>query len=110
MTKSLKPQPSLKALRADFSAFRSKCRPHARIPEHLRQALLDAIDSGLQPAPLKAEFGVTMSQVSVWRRRSRRAAPDDPRVLEVVPPVLGSPPTGLRVSFEAGRLLLELSF
>ena len=110
MTKSLKRQPSLKALRTNFSAFRAKCRPHARIPEHLRQAILDAIESGVEPALLKTEFGVTSGQVGAWRLRKRRPAPDSPRVLEVIQPVLGAPPTGLRVSFEAGRLLLELSF
>jgi len=110
MTKSLKRQPSLKALRANFSAFRAKCRPHARVPEHLRQAILDAIESGVEPALVKAEFGVTSGQVEIWRRSARRPAQDSPRVLEVIEPVLGASPTGLRVSFESGRLLLELSF
>lgn len=110
MTKSLKQQPSLKALRANFSTFRAKCRPHARIPEHLRQAILNAIESGVEPALVKAEFGVTSGQVSVWRRKARRPAQDSPRVLEVIEPVVGASPTGLRVSFESGRLLLELSF
>lgn len=110
MKKSLKPEPDFQALRTDFLAFRTKCRPHAKIPEHLREALLKAIASGMAPALLKKEFGVTTGQLSVWRQRRQRPAPDSPRVLEVIQPVLGASPSGLRVSFEAGRLLLELSF
>jgi len=110
MKKSPKPESAFQSLRADFAAFRAGCRPHARIPAHLREAILKAVASGMAPALLKKEFGVTTGQVSVWRQSRRRSAPDSPRVLEVVRPVLGAAPTGLRVSFEAGRLLLELSF
>ena len=110
MKKPPKPEPALQALRTNFVAFRTQCRPHARIPEHLREAILNAIASGMPPALLKKEFGVTTGQLSVWRQRRQRPASESPRVLEVVQPVLGAHPTGLRVSFEAGRLLLELSF
>lgn len=110
MTKSPARQTSLKTLRANFSAFRAKCRPHAKIPEHLRRAILNAIESGVEPAFVRAEFGVTSGQINAWRRSARQPTQESLRVLEVVEPVVATSPTGLRVSFEAGRLLLELSF
>lgn len=107
---------SLKALKADFAAFRSRNRRHARIPEHLRRAVLSAIASGLDRSLLKSSFGVSEAQVAIWSRRisSQKAvavAEGRPRVLDVIPPIPETgAPTGLRVSYEAGRLLLELSF
>lgn len=105
------PQFSLKALRADVAAFRGKCRPRARIPAHIREAILAAVDAGVKPTVLKTELGVTSGQVAVWRRRRPSQVTAAPRVLDVVPSVLGTAmPSGLRVSYEGGRLLLELSF
>jgi len=99
------PQPSFKTLKADLAAFRAKCRPHARIPEHLRQAIISAVDSGIEPAIVKAELRVTSGQISIWRRRQQPRLVERPRVLDVIPTVLGTAePSGLRVSYEAGRL------
>ena len=105
------PQSSLKTLKADFAAFRATCRPHGRIPEHLRQAILSAVDSGIGSALIRTELGVTSGQISVWRRRRSPQVTERPRVLDVIPSLLGTAvPSGLRVSYEAGRLQLELSF
>jgi hypothetical protein len=110
MKKSLKSESAFQSLGADFAAFRAGCRSHARIPEHLRGTLFKAVASGMAPAFFKKKFGVTTGQFSAWRQSRQRPAPDSPRALDVIRPVLGAVPTGLRVPCEAGRLLLKLSF
>ena len=113
--KASDPSPSLKKLRSEFAAFRARCRPHARIPDHLRQAVILAIDAGIETALIAKALGLSGGQVATWRRgmvSTGVAVTDDlPRILSVAPPspAAGMPP-GLRVSYEAGRLLLEISF
>jgi hypothetical protein len=63
-------------------------------------------------------LGLTSTQIGLWRRgvpelsqEKVAAAPARPRVLDVIPTPLDTAlPSGLRVSYEAGRLLLEISF
>ena len=103
----------LKALKADFEVFRAQSRPHSRIPDHLRLAALEAIASGPKPSLVASKLKVSPSHLTRWQQQiSAQAIPKDaPRILDVIPlipvPVI---PTGLRVTYEAGRLLLELSF
>lgn len=103
----------LKSLTADFAAFRSQCRPNQRFPKHLRNAVLEAIDSGLKTSAVSKALGVTSTQLKQWRLHSptKVVARDQPRILNVTAPS-ASPaiPNSLRVSYEAGRLLLEFSF
>ncbi len=104
---------SLNSLKKDFAAFRSQHRPHARIPDNLRRSVIEAISSGLEPSVVTSVLRISSAQLTSWRRRMLPSAAntDSPRILEVIPSILGtSVPTGLRVSYEAGRLLLELSF
>lgn len=103
----------LKSLKADFKAFRSQSRPHTRIPEHLRFAALDAIAFGVKPSLVASTLKVSPSQLIRWQQRSfpQAIAKAAPRILDVIPLIPGPViPTGLRVTYEAGRLLLELSF
>ena len=100
------------SLKNEFAQFRAKSRPGARIPDHLRQAVLQALSSGLKRSTVRGTVGVTYSQLDSWQQC---AMPEKvgvkPRILNVIPSVsMPDSPSGLRVSFEAGRLLLELSF
>lgn len=106
----------LKSLETDFAAFRARCRPHAPIPEQLRQAVFVALDSGIEPALVTKPLGLSRSQIAIWRRarvstEMATAAESQPRILNVIPPSsVAGMPSGLRVSYEPGRLLLEFSF
>ena len=104
----------LRTLKSDFAAFRRRTRPRGRIPEQLRRGVLAAVAAGVEPAVITAELGVSGPQVATWRQRLAPlvvASCNVPRVLEVIPGVSkAGEPSGLRVSYEAGRLLLELSF
>ena len=104
----------LRNLRREFATFRRRYPPHTRVPGQLRRAVLEAVRSGIDPALLKGELGVTGAQVAKWRQcpspTQEIAFGAGPRVLEVVPSGTGAVrANGLRVSYEAGRLLLELS-
>lgn len=112
--KPLSPSCSLDILRKKFTDFRSTNRPQARIPDHLRREVLEAAAAGITPTRINAAVGVTRTQLSRWQQDAMPAK-QSARVLRVVKEV--SPevpvkelPQGLRISFEAGRLLLELSF
>ena len=106
----------LRNLTADFSVFRAHRRPYARVPQRLRQSVLAAIASGLSAATIAGSLGLSASQIASWRRRTSKeldviAPIERPRILTVTPDEGKSGlPTGLRVSYESGRLLLELSF
>ncbi len=104
---------ALNSLKKDFVAFRSQHRAHSRIPDHLRQSVIEAISCGLEPSIVTSALRISSAQLTSWRRRMLppAAKSDCSRILEVIPSILStSAPTGLRVSYEAGRLLLELSF
>jgi hypothetical protein len=113
MKASFNPDSCLKSLAAEFAAFRSQCRPNQKFPKHLRNAVLEAIDSGLKASAVSKVLGVTSTQLKRWRLHSgaKVVRRDPPRVLNVTAPS-ASPtiPNSLRVSYEAGRLLLEFSF
>jgi len=103
----------LNSLKADFAKFRTHSRSHARIPDHLRRAVLDGLAAGLDVTLVTTALKLTTAQIALWQRRRKVAvmAEERPRILNVIPTSAGShEPTGLRVSYEAGRLLLELSF
>ena len=103
----------LKSLKADFKAFRTQSRPHTRIPDHLRRAVIEAIVSGVEPSLITKNLNVNPSQLVRWRQRIQPQAivKDTPRILDVISLVPGAAiPAGLRVTYESGRLLLEISF
>ena len=108
----------LGSLKAAFASFRSQSSPRARIPAHLRRAVLDVIETGIRPSHVAKPLGLTSTQIGLWRRGPRLAqekvspaALAPPRVLDVIATSPGAAlPSGLRVSYEAGRLLLEISF
>jgi hypothetical protein len=111
--KAFDPHVCLKSLKADFKAFRTQFRPHSRIPDHLRRAVVEAIASGLDSTLVTSSLKVSPAQLILWRQRilPQAIVTDASRILDVIPVMPGEAmPTGLRVSYEAGRLLLELSF
>ncbi|MBC7531024.1 MAG: hypothetical protein H7318_05550 [Oligoflexus sp.] len=113
MKESSDPHSFLKSLKADFSAFRAKNRPHARYPDELRSAAIDAIAAGIKPSLIASAIKVSPTLLQRWQRRAQLPASivECPRILNVLPSnPSSSVPTGLRVSYESGRLLLEISF
>ena len=111
--KASESDPRLKSLISAFAAFRAQSRPHTRIPEQLRNGTLELIASGLRPSLVARALKVSPSQLMGWRQRvaSPGLTKTEPRILEVIP-MAAAPvhPNGLRVTYEAGRLLLELTF
>ena len=112
--KSLSADCTFDLLKKKFTDFRSVGRPQARIPDYLRKEVLTAVAAGITPTCINAAIGVTRSQLTRWQQEAMPPE-QSTRVLQVVKEVApevaekGLPP-GLRISFEAGRLLLELSF
>lgn len=116
MTFSLDAEFCLKKLADQFTNFRQQS-PRTKIPKHLRRAVLDALDSGIELSLVVKALGLTGLQVARWRRQltsKSKIIPsnENPRVLEVVPsqPATSATAAGLRVSYEVGRLVLEFSF
>ena len=68
--KASESHPCLKSLKADFKAFRTQFRPHTRIPDHLRRAVIEAIASGLEPSLITSNLKVSPSQIIRWRQRT----------------------------------------
>ncbi|MBC7532741.1 MAG: transposase [Oligoflexus sp.] len=113
MKNSFDPHFWLKSLKADFASFRAKNRPHARYPDQLRSAAIEAVATGIKLSLMARALNVSPTLLQQWQRRVLLPVPteDCPRILNVLPPNSNtSVPTGLRVSYEAGRLLLEISF
>ena len=113
MKESFNPHSCLKSLKADFTSFRAQNRPHARYPDQLRSAAIDAIAAGIKPSLMARALKVSPTLLQQWQRRVLLQVPTEecPRILNVLAPnLITSVPTGLRVSYEAGRLLLEISF
>ena len=103
------------SLQAEFDTFRAQSLPRARIPEHLRQSIFSAISAGLKPSLVRRISGVGHSQLVSWQRCAKsKLTPvpvTKPRILNVISEVASQQmPSGLRVTYEAGRLQLELSF
>jgi hypothetical protein len=105
----------LKDLSSELDSFRSSNRFSARIPQPLREAILSAIDNGIEPKDVRKILKVGDAQINAWRRGrvdgdKLAIKTTEPRVLNVIPtpPSSGSSPN-LRVSYENGRLLLEIS-
>ena len=105
----------LNSLGAELDAFRAANSSHARIPEALREAVLSAIDQGVNSRDIRNVLKIANSQITAWRRArlngdalSKKEI--QPRVLNVIPtpPSMGALPN-IRVSYENGRLLLEIS-
>jgi hypothetical protein len=108
-------QALLNSLGTELDAFRAGNSSHARIPEALREAVLSAIDQGVNSSDVRKVLKIANSQIQAWRRArlhgDRLAVKTaEPRVLNVIPtpPSTGTSPN-IRVSYENGRLLLEIS-
>lgn len=114
--KDLKPSCTiLKDLSSELDSFRSSSQFSARIPHSLRESILKAIDDGIEPKDVRKFLKIGDAQIKAWRRGRLDGAKlavktTEPRVLNVIPtpPSSGSSPN-LRVSYENGRLLLEIS-
>lgn len=103
----------LRILESKFSKFRSQFPPNSRIPMELRQEVIETIAAGISPSVVSVALNLSSDQIKAWRKHLRHQnalAKTRPRVLDVVSamPTSGMP-AGLRISFEGGRLLLELS-
>lgn len=64
-------------LRKRFSQFRRENVGGTRIPDELRQAVLEALEGGASISTLRRELGLTASQVADWKRH-RPATPAKP--------------------------------
>lgn len=103
----------LGTLRSKFALFRRTHPPRSRIPEHLRQAAVDAVEAGLRPVDVYRATGASSGQLSTWRRSLPAQMPaativsltDDP-----VPPVPSSaePSRELEFQFAIGGWRLSL--
>ena len=105
----------LQSLIVEIDLFRSSSQFLARIPHPLRESILRAIDDGIEPKDVRKFLKIGEAQIKAWRRGRLHGdkmvvKTAEPRVLNVIPtpPSLGSSPN-LRVSYENGRLLLEIS-
>ena len=105
----------LKDLSSELDLFRSSNQVSARIPLSLRESILKAMDDGVRTKDVRKFLKVGDAQIKAWKKN--RLNDDklaiktaEPRVLNVIPtpPSSGSSPN-LRVSYENGRLLLEIS-
>jgi hypothetical protein len=114
--KDLKPSCTiLKDLSSELDSFRSSSQFSARIPQPLRESILKAIDDGIGAKDVRKFLKIGDAQIRAWRRGrldgdKLAVKTAEPRILNVIPtpPSLGSSPN-LRVSYENGRLLLEIS-
>ena len=105
----------LKNLSSELDSFRSSNQFSARIPQALRETILRAIDDGIELKDVRKILKIGYAQIKAWRRGrvdgdKLAIKTTEPRVLNVIPtpPSSGSSPN-LRVSYENGRLLLEIS-
>ena len=58
----------LNHLKQRFAAFRAEHRPRTRIPVTLREAVLGALDDGVDRAELRRACGVSSGQLDQWQR------------------------------------------
>lgn len=56
------------ALRDSFAEFRRAHSPGTRIPDDLRQSVLEALDRGASISAMRRELGLTSSQLVDWTR------------------------------------------
>ena len=117
MKKSFNPESCLKSLATDFSDFRSNCKRNQRFPDHLRQAVISAIHSGLKPSAVSSVLGVTSTQLKNWQHKAKinivasNRPKITPRILQVLPPSKGLDKTNtIKLSLNFGRLILDFSF
>ena len=109
-------QSRLLALKADFEVFRTHRVGNPPIPGELRQAVLGAIASGIPQGQVCKATLLSANQIKIWKTRSQVSGKSiltkaQPRILDIISssPVSGRAAAGLRISFEAGRLMLDLS-
>lgn len=106
------PQVLLADLHGKFKTFRSTHKSRTKIPISLRQEVLLALESGISMGEITRVLTISSSQIEAWRENARKfksptPQSQDPRILNVTQE---TPPSGLRVSYEAGKWLLEISF
>ncbi|MCK5805790.1 MAG: hypothetical protein KAI66_23365 [Lentisphaeria bacterium] len=65
-------------LRRDFARFRRTHSPRTRIPDGLRQATLEVLDSGIEENEVRRVCGVTSDQVAQWRKHPQAREPERP--------------------------------
>ena len=117
MKNPLNSESCLKSLVIDFADFRSKCRRNERFPDHLRRAVLEAIQSGLKPSSVSSALGVTSNQLKKSPLNGKKtsanpkAAQIMPRILQVVPSTKDlTRPNALRLTIKFGPVALDFSF
>jgi len=102
----------LRHLELKFTKFRSGGRSRRRIPDDLRREVLAAVKSGVSRARVAATLRLSYDQIRDWQRGQQqqpKPAVQRARILDVfATPALPGLPAGLRISYEGGRLLLEL--
>ena len=100
------PGDRLQALADQYATYRENAKPRERVPDALRAATLDLIDSGISPGVVVAACRVQRPQLALWRRRRSGRGDREPRILQVVEaPATGS---SVRVTIESKRIVIEL--
>jgi hypothetical protein len=92
-----------------FAQFRSTHKPHSRIPERLRKEVLAALAAGVGRKEIFQVLKISSPQIRDWQKRVQASDKNEkPRVLNIVPETTANIPADLRVTFENGRLTVEL--
>lgn len=102
------------AVKAMLEEFRQTSAPRARVPPEIRAAVLELIDRGTPVSKVCKATGLAHGQFQMWRKSAGLQKPTiitASRVLTVEPSHTAEAdlPKGLRVSYEGGRLVVELS-
>ena len=102
----------LQGLQVKFKNFRRENGLNCKVPTDLREEVFRCLEDGVRVCDLIKTLGISSSSISSWRQHRNmdstmvRPAPQV-RVLDVTPI---NHPSGLKVSYEAGRWMLEISF
>lgn len=73
-------------LRAAFAQFRATHSPGTKIPDSLRQAVVAAIQAGLDRAQVRSACRITNEQVAYWVKAQRRAMARPSQLAPLAPP------------------------
>jgi len=104
----------LLAVKTLVDELRQTSAPRARFPIEIRAAILELIDRGTLVSKVCKATGLARGQFQMWRKSAGRQLPTmvtASRVLTVEPSHTAEValPRGVRVSYESGRLVVELS-